>query len=162
LVTSQFLLRQRLEPLPEALELAPTHGAFFGHAVLTLGQHVEFLVLGEQFDLDPLAHRLPGLVQERGFQLAQPAFRRADQIDHFGVAGAHLFQNLLRRDTPVHDPNALGLALVLLDARQKIFERGLVRRVARQHFVGQGKALRGDVALRIIRWEEEADVSLLR
>ena len=53
---------------------------------------------------------------------------------------AHLLQGVLGGDAPVHDPDALGLAVLRLDFFQKPSERGFVAGVAGHHFVGQREA----------------------
>jgi hypothetical protein len=44
--------------------------------------------------------------------------------------------------TTVHDPGALGLAVLGFDFFEKTFQRGLISRVTRQYFIAQGKTFR--------------------
>ena len=54
---------------------------------------------------------------------------------------AHFLQHFFSRDAPIHQPDALGLAVLGFDLAQKLSKRRFVQRVARQHFVSQRKAL---------------------
>src|ERR1700760_1017594 len=49
-------------------------------------------------------------------QACQTALRRAHQIMHRRVGGAHLGEHLLGRHTAVHQPHASRLAVLLLNA----------------------------------------------
>jgi hypothetical protein len=60
-----------------------------------------------------------------------------------GIALAHLFEHLFSRNAAIHQPDALGFAILLFDLVEKLFERAGVLGVARHHFVGQRKSLRG-------------------
>ena len=52
------------QPLPQPLQLPFAHRAFLADAVDALGVHVEFVILGQQFDRDARSGFLPGLGQE--------------------------------------------------------------------------------------------------
>ena len=71
------------------------------------------------------------------------------------MAGAHLGKDFLGGDAPIHDPDAPGFAVLVLDLLQEAPKGGLLRRVARQHLVGHRKALgrddQGDDHLHAIR-----------
>jgi hypothetical protein len=54
-----------------------------------------------------------------------------------------LRQYFLGGNAPVHDPNALGLAVLFFDALEKVAQRRFVAGVAGHDLVGQRKALRG-------------------
>ena len=60
------------------------------------------------------------------------------------IAGAHLSERFLRGDAAIHDPDALGLAVLLFDLREEVLERGFVGGVAGQHFVGEREAFGRD------------------
>lgn len=95
-------------------------------------------------DLDVVLHRLPGVAEERLLQPAQPALRGPHQILHWGRAGAHGGQQRVGRDATVHNPDPLGLPVLLLDHLQKPRQRRVFRRVAPQHFIRQREAFGGD------------------
>ena len=135
---------QFLEPMPQGFELAPAHRPLLVHAVHALGQNVAFARLGQQFDLHARAHFLPGFVQELFLQPAQPSLGRAHDVENGRITLPHLRQRLFGRNAPIHHPDAPGLAVELFNLLQKHFERGLVGRVARQHFVRQRKTFRRD------------------
>ncbi len=63
---------------------------------------------------------------------------------HRRIGGAHLHQHFLRRDAPIHHPDPLGFAVKLFDLIQKSAQGRFVRRVARQHLVGERKTFRRD------------------
>ena len=69
---------------------------------------------------------------------------RAHQIVDRRFGGAHLFKHLFRGDAPVHDPSAVGLAVLGFDFFDEVRQGGLVGGVARHHFVGQREAVRRD------------------
>lgn len=130
--------------MPQRAELAAAHRALFAHPIAAAREHVELALLGQQFDFHALAHLLPRLFEQRRFEFAEPALRRADQIRHRRLARPHLGEHLLGRNAAIHHPNALGLAVLCFDLREKISERCLVRGVARQHLVSEWKTLRCD------------------
>jgi hypothetical protein len=57
---------------------------------------------------------------------------------------AHAPERLFGGDPPIHDPGALGLAVLTLDGVQEIRQRGLVAGIARHHLVGEGEPFGGD------------------
>ena len=63
LVAGEFHLLQLFEPADQALELAAPHRSFFIYPVGALRQHVQFVFLGQEFDLHSLAHPLPWPLQ---------------------------------------------------------------------------------------------------
>ena len=80
---------------------------------------------------------MPSHAGQRLLQFGESALWRADQILNRRFRGTHLGQNLFGGNAAVHQPDALSLAILPLDAIQKILERRLVGGVARQHLVGQ-------------------------
>ena len=72
----EFHALQLLEALEQAAQLAHAHGAFLGHAVMTLGKDVELAFIAVQFHLNAFAHALPGLLQQLGLVFLEPAFGR--------------------------------------------------------------------------------------
>src|ERR1700680_3520471 len=87
---------------------------------------------------------MPGLVQQLLLVSGETALRRADQVLHRWIARAHLLQDLFGRNAPVHHPDATRLAVLSLDARQKVAQSRLVLRVSRQHLVSERQAFRRD------------------
>ena len=133
-----------LELFPEPFHLAPTQGALLTHPVFAFRQNGEFLVLRQEFDPNAFAGGLPGQPGPFLFVLRQPPARRAHQVAHGRIARAHLFQHLLGRDAPIHDPNPLGLPVLFFYFLEKVGQGLLVLGVARQHFIGDRKTLRRD------------------
>jgi hypothetical protein len=76
------------------------------------------------------------------FKLAKPPLGRADQVADGRIGLPHLAQDLLGRNTAIHHPDAVRLAVLRLDLLQERAQRRVVRRVSRQHLIGQRKALR--------------------
>jgi hypothetical protein len=113
------------------------------HASVTACEDVDLAFLFQELDIDALAHLRPRLGEKRLLQLAQPPLGCPDEVAHRCVSATHRGETVLGRDTAVHDPNALGLAILLFDLGEEVLQRGLVAGVARQDLVGQGKALRG-------------------
>lgn len=145
----QFLARERchcrklLQPCPQPLQFPPPHRPLLRHAITTLRVYIQFPVLRQELHVHTRARFLPRLGKERFLQAAQPSLRRAHHILHRGIASAHLFERLLGRDPSVHHPGASRAAILPLNVRKEAAQRGLVRRVARQHLVGQRQSLRG-------------------
>ena len=116
----QFLAFERhrgdlLEPRPQPLQLAPSHGPFLVDAVAALRQNVEFLLLGHELDVDAITHVLPGQADQRLLHLAEPPFGRADQIGDRRIGLAHLGEDIFGGDAAIHHPDALCLAVLRLD-----------------------------------------------
>ena len=82
------------------------------------------------------------MFEEGLLQLRQPPLGRAHQVAR--ADAAHLGQAVLGGDAAVHHPDAVGLAVALLDAVQEAAQRGVVGGVARHHLVAQREALGRD------------------
>ncbi len=132
------------EPLPQPFQLPPPHRAFLGDAIVALGEDVEFVVLGQQFDLHALPRLLPGLLQQMLLQPVQAALGRSHQILHRRIAGAHLGQHRLGGHAAIHHPDAPRLAVLLFDLAQEHPQRLAVGGVAGQHLIGQRQAVGRD------------------
>src|SRR3970040_1699297 len=87
---------------------------------------------------------MPRLVEELFLQATEPSLGCADQVLHRWISLAHLFKHFFCRDAPIHQPNALGFAVLGFNLVEKLLERAAVLGVARQYFVSQRKALRRD------------------
>ena len=107
---------------------------------MALRQHVKLLFLREQFDVDTLAHRLPGQTKQSLLQLGKPALGRADKIGDRRIGLAHLGQHLLGRNAAIHHPDALRLAVLGFDLAQGAAQRLAIGRVPGQHLIGERKA----------------------
>ena len=131
-----------LEPRPQPFELALAHAALLGRAVGAVGQHVE--LLGLRHELDPHAGSglAPRLVEETALELAQPSFRRSDQILDRRVGLAHLGEYGFGGNAAVHHKDAPGLTVLRLDLGQEDAQRRVVGRVAGEHLVGERQAFR--------------------
>jgi hypothetical protein len=101
-----------------------------------LGQHVKIGILRQELDLHTVPDLLPGETEQRLFELAQPPLGRADQVRDRGIGLPHLGEHLLGRDTAVHHPDALRLAVLGLDLARESAQRRVVRGVPRQHLIG--------------------------
>ena len=75
-------LGELLQSRPQPFQLPPAHRALLADAVGALGEDIEFVVLGEQLDLDAFARLAPRLVDEMLFETGQAAFGRSHQIVH--------------------------------------------------------------------------------
>ena len=95
----------------------------------------------QQFDLDTLTHRLPRQAEQRLLQFGKPALGGADEIGDGRIGLAHLGKHLLGRNAAIHDPDALGLAVLGLDLAQGAAQRLAIGRVPRQHLIGERKAV---------------------
>src|SRR5215471_10049158 len=84
---------------------------------------------------------LPWFYEQFLLEPSQSPFWSAYHVLHRGVAGAHLRQNFLCGNAAIHQPDALGLAVLALDAREKAAQCRAVTGVARHHFVGQRQSL---------------------
>src|SRR6266404_612862 len=60
------------------------------------------------------------------------------------IAGAHFGKDLFRGNAAVHEPDPIGLAVLVLDFFNKGPQRGFVGGIAAEHLVSQGQALRSD------------------
>lgn len=56
----------------------------------------------------------------------------------------HLGKGFFGGDAAVHDPDALGFAILGFDFFEEVGEGGVVGGIAGEHFVGDGEAVRGD------------------
>ena len=75
------------------------------------------------------------------FQAAQPPLGRADQIGNRRIGLPHLVKHGFGRNATVHHPNAPRLAVLALDAAEKVAQRGAVGGIAGQDLVGQRQPL---------------------
>jgi len=66
-----------------------------------------------------VAQFLPRHFFQLVFELIPAGARSADQIGNGRIALAHVLQGGFGGNAPVHDPNALGLAILRLDFFQK-------------------------------------------
>ncbi len=57
---------------------------------------------------------------------------------------AHLKQGFLGGDASVHDPDAIGFAILVFDFLEEVGKGGFVGGVASEHFVGDGKSVGRD------------------
>ena len=78
------------------------------------------------------------------FQLGELSFRGAEKIGNWWVKLAHLLQGVFGGYATIHDPDAIGFAVLGLDLPEKIGQGGFVRGVAGQDFVGDGKSFGRD------------------
>ena len=106
----KLIARRRLAaqsaPLPQQTsQLASPHGSFLGAPPFALGQPIKFSVLGEQLHLHRLPHFPPRQLQPLFLVLLNLAPRRAHQVKHFSLRGAHLLPPFLRRNSPLHHPD---------------------------------------------------------
>ena len=129
---------------PQLLQASPTHGTFLGHALGALGQDIKLAIVLQELDLDRLAHRLPGPLEEGLLQAAEASLGGAHQIVDGGRGSAHPRQACLGGDAPVHHPGAIGFAVERLDLLQEVLQGGGVGGIAGQDLIGQRKALGGD------------------
>src|SRR5258705_3260798 len=60
------------------------------------------------------------------------------------IAGAHFGKDLFSGNAAVHEPDPIGLAVLVLDFFNKGPQRGFVGDIAAEHLVSQGQALRSD------------------
>ena len=149
------MLGELAEPRPQPFQLPPAHRALLDDAVRALGEDVEFVVLGQQFDVDAFARLLPGLLDQMFFQAVQPSLGRSHEVLHGWIAGAHFGQDRLGGHAAIHHPDAPRFAVLFLDLAQKRPQRLAVCGVARQNLVGQRQAFgrhhQGDHQLRAVR-----------
>ena len=106
------------EPGPQPFQLPSPHRAFLGEAIGALGEDIELVVMGQQFDLDARPRLLPGLLDQMLLQPVQSALGRSHQILHGRMAGAHFRQNRLGGHAAIHRPDAPRLAELLFDLAQ--------------------------------------------
>ena len=66
------------------------------------------------------------------------------RITHGWGAGAHLPEDFFARNAAIHDPHAVGFAMLVFDFGEEVFERGFICCVAWQYFIGQRIALGRD------------------
>ena len=144
LIALEFHALQFLQTPTQPSQLPTAHAAFLVDSILALRQHIHFSGLGQSFDFDSCADLLPGQFAQWLFQLAQAPLGRAHQVEHRRITGPHLLQVFFGGNAPVHQPDALGFAILRLDLFQKGRQRGLVAGVARHHFITQRKTFRGD------------------
>jgi hypothetical protein len=133
---------QFVQPRPQPFQLPPAYRALLGDPIAALGEHVELVVLREQLHLHAGTGSVPRLVEQRLLQAGEPPLRRADQVVHRRIGGAHLRQHLFGRDASIHAPHASRFAILALDAGEEILERRAVAGIAREHLVGERKTLR--------------------
>ena len=132
------------EPIEVGAQATAAHGAFFGDAVLALGEDVGFAFLREKFDAHAGPRLLPVALGEGGFEGGEFAFGRADEAADGRGALAHLPEGFFGRDSAVHDPDAPGFAVLIFDFREEVFEGRFVGGVAGEDFVGERKTLGRD------------------
>jgi hypothetical protein len=108
-----------LEPTPKPFQLAPPHGAFFVNARAALGKNINLLPSWQQLHLDALTNRMPRQSEQRLLQLGKPPLRGTNQIRDRRVSLPHLSQHFFGRNTAVHDPDALCLAILAFDPLQE-------------------------------------------
>lgn len=130
-------LRDVLERLEIHAQSPLPHGALFFDSILTLGEHIRFTLVRQQFDAHAGARLLPVAREQWLLQRGEPTLGRAHQIAHRRRAAAHLPEDFLRGDAAIHDPHTLGLAILIFDLGEEVFERRFVRRVSRQHFISK-------------------------
>ena len=106
-------------------------------AVRGLRRHVVRL---RHLHVDAFLHVLPVRLLQLVSEHLQVSARSADEIPV--PAFAHLPQRLLRRNAPVHQPEAADLPVLLLQPPDERHLRLLVARVAGHDLVGEGEAVR--------------------
>ena len=74
-------------------------------------------------------------------QAREPPLGRADHVGHWRIGFAHDVEDGFGRDATVHHPDAARLAVLALDAVEKVAQCRAVCRVAGQDLVGQRQAL---------------------
>ena len=144
LLARDFHDGQLSQPLPQPLQLPFAHRAFLADAIDALCVHIEFAVLGQQFDRDARAGLLPRLSQELFLKPRETPLRRSHQILHRRVATAHFRQHRFGEDATIHHPDTPRATGLLLDLGEEHPQRLAVRSVAGEHLVGQGQTVRGD------------------
>jgi hypothetical protein len=132
------------QPLPQPLQLPAAHRAFLADAIDALCVDIKFAVLGQQFDRDARASLLPRLGQQSLLKPREAPFRRSHQVLHRRVAGPHLRQHRFGGNAAIHHPDTPRATILLLDPGEEHPQRRAVSRIAGQHLVGQGQAVRGD------------------
>ena len=116
----------------------------FRLAAFAFRQHVEFASMLVQFHLNGFPHLLPRQIQPFFLVLRHSSFRCPHQIKHLPGEVAHLRQQGLGRNAPVHHPHPPRLPIGLLDMIQKTAQGRAIARVAVHHFIRQRKAFRRD------------------
>jgi hypothetical protein len=120
------------------------HGAFFVHAVLAFGEDIGLAFVREQFHAHAGPRLLPVALEQGLLERGEFAFGCADETTHGRGASAHLPEHVLGRDAAIHDPDALGFAILILDFGEEVLERALVRGVAGEHLVSERETLGRD------------------
>ncbi len=117
------------------------HRILFGLPPAAFRQNIEFALVLIQLHVNRVAHFLPRQVEPFLLMLTDASFGRAHQIERLPLRLAHFLQNRFGWNAPIHYPYPARFAVSGLDLRQKIAQRGTVRRVAVQYFVGQRKTV---------------------
>src|SRR5215510_10791962 len=120
LFTRELHARDFLEPRPQPLEPAPAYRALLADAIFTLRQNIELAVLRQQLHLYARSRLVPWLLQQLLLVACETALWRTDDVLHRRIGRAHIFENLFGRNAPIHHPHTARLAILALDARQKI------------------------------------------
>lgn len=105
---------------------------------MALGEYIGLLLLRQKLDLDPLAHSLPGLVEQRFLQLREPSLGRANEIVDRRIGLPHLRQHGFGGNAAIHHPDPPGFAVLRFDLLQKTAQC----RAVGKHLVGERKAVR--------------------
>jgi len=109
-----------LQTLDQLFQAPAPHGSLFISPAVAARENVNLALSLHQFHLHLLAYLVPGLAQERLFQLGQSSTRGADQIMHRRFRRAHFRQHFFGRYPTVHHPGTPGLAVLSFDLGQKI------------------------------------------
>ena len=130
-------LQHRPHP-PEA------HGVLLRETLPAVREDVLVGPVRGELHADPVLHMRPLLPDELRPQRVDHAARSPHEVAE--ALGAHVGEGLLRRDAPVHEPEAVELPAVAVLLHETVHElhlRALVRRVARHHLVGERKSVGG-------------------
>ena len=82
---------------------------------MALRQHVHLLFLRQELDIDTLPDSLPRQFEQRPLQFGKSALGRADEIRDGRIGLSHLGKDLVAWNAAIHDPDAIGLAILGLD-----------------------------------------------
>jgi hypothetical protein len=101
-------------------------------------------VLRKQLHLHRRTRAAPRLPQQCFFELSEPALGRANKIRYRWRTLSHLLQNVLARNSTVHDPYPIGLSTLGFDFLAELTPCDLVRVIAGQHLEDHCKDRRCD------------------
>ncbi len=83
---------------------------------------------------------MPRPIKQRLLQFGKPSLGGTDEIGDGRIGLAHLGQHLIGRNAAIHDPDAVGLAVLGFNLAQGVAQRRAVGRVPRQHLIGEREA----------------------